>query len=258
MIDAHTKLCCVIGHPVTQSLSPTMHNAAYEKLGLNYAFLAFDITNVFGFINAMRILNIRGTSVTIPYKLEVMKYLDKIDAVAKEIGAVNTIVNDDGKLTGYNTDWIGAVKALEEKTNLKGKRIAILGTGGAARAIAYGLKKKDAYVFAFDRFKLSQFDKLTQSQQFDIILNATPIGMSPDDQNSPITNKRITNNHIVFDIIFAPHQTKLLRDAQKKGAAIVYGYKMLLYQAAEQFKLFTGQDASLEVMEKSIEEVVRL
>ena len=141
MINAKTQLFCVIGHPVIQSLSPLMHNAAFQKLGLNSVFLAFDVTDVTGFIESMRLLNIKGAAVTIPHKVEVMKYIDNIDPVAKEIGAINTIINDNGKLTGYNTDWIGALHALEEKNiTLSGKKVTILGSGGAARAIAYGLR----------------------------------------------------------------------------------------------------------------------
>lgn len=255
MIDALTKLCCVIGHPVAQSLSPIMHNKAYESLKLNYAFLAFDVLDLKNCITAVRTLNIKGVSVTIPYKKEVMKYLDNIDDTAKEIGAVNTIVNIDGSLTGLNTDWIGAVSALKEKKEIKDKNIAIIGNGGAASAISYAVKKEGGKGEIIDRKRGENEIEILKNA--DIIINATPVGMSPNDSESPIPDNILKKSQTVFDIVFKPHETKLLKEAKEQGATVVYGYKMLLYGAARQFKLFTGVDAPIDIMQREIEKYIR-
>ena len=269
MINSQTHLFCVIGHPVSQSLSPLMHNAAFQKLELNHVFLAFDVSDLKGFINSARLLNIKGMSVTIPHKIEVMKNLDSIDETAQKIGAVNTIINQNHKFIGTNTDWLGAIKALEEKIAVSGKNIAVIGAGGAARAIIYGLNTQKAKIYVFNRnydtgqklsdefglsgaYPLSEFMKSSKQLNFDIIINTTSVGMSPDDKNSPVPIQSIRKNQIVFDIVFKPSQTRLLHDAKSQGASIVYGYKMLLYQAEEQFKLFTGHNAPINVMEKAI------
>lgn len=265
MIDAKTKLCCVIGNPIAQSLSPLIHNAAYKALGLNFAFLAFQVSDVASAIAGFRALGIAGISVTIPHKLEVLKYVDEIDETAKIIGAANTIVNRNGKLIATNTDWIGALKALEEKTNPAKKRVALFGAGGAARALAFGLAKRKAKVYVFNRtyedayklvqefkleteYSLSDMDKLSD---MDIIINATSVGMTPNN-DSIIPINFIKPDHIVFDIVFKPKETKLIQYAKAKKATVIYGYKMLLHQAVVQFKLFTGIDAPLAVMERSI------
>lgn len=269
MINAKTKLCCIIGNPVEHSLSPQLHNAAYESLGLNYVFLAFRVSDVKSALLGFKELGVRGISVTVPYKLEVMKYLDKLDDVARQIGAVNTIINDNGKLIGTNTDWIGALKALEEKTVIKGKRVVILGAGGAARAIVYGLKTRHAIIHVLNRTKKTaellvkkfglekaySLSDATIIEKADIIINATSIGMTPQDWDSPIPAKFVKKNQVVFDIVYTPNETKLLQYAKKKKAVIVYGHKMLLYGVAKQFELFTGKKAPIELMEKALLEI---
>lgn len=266
MTDAKTKLCCVIGNPVEQSISPAVHNAAYKTLGLNYVFLAFNVVSLKKAIEGLKSVGVTGISVTIPHKLEVLKYVDEIDEVASKIGASNTIVNKNGYLTAGNTDWIGAVWALEEKTSLVNKQIALLGAGGAARAIAYGLSRKGSKISVFNRnlenanllvrdFKLKAAYSLNETSKIsaaDIIINATPVGMFPHVNESPIPFESIKNNHLIFDVVFKPNETKLIEYAKRKGAKVVYGYKMLLYQAVEQFKLFTGKEPPISVMEKAI------
>lgn len=264
MIAAKTKLCCVIGNPVEHSLSPQMHNAAYAALGLNFIYLAFTVRDVSKGLSGLKELGVKGISVTIPHKQDVMKYLDEIDETAKKIGAVNTIVNKSGKLFGTNTDWIGAVKALEEKTRITGKTVAVLGAGGAARAVIYGLKQNEAIVHVFNRtlenaetlkkeFNLAGahfLGDLNLISEMDIIINTTSVGMAPDVDASPIPMACIRSNQIVFDIIFAPKNTRLLQYAKVQKATIVYGYKMLLYQAIPQFELYTGERAPIKLMEK--------
>lgn len=264
MIDAKTKLCCVIGNPIAQSISPHLHNSLYKILRLNYRFLAFQVSDVKNAIAGFRALNITGISVTIPHKQEVMKYLDEIDQTAQKIGAVNTIINKSGKLIGTNTDWIGALKAIERKTQISGKNVALLGAGGAARALAYGLSIKGANVSVFNRsvekanqlkslfhlngaFNLKEKDKILLS---DIMINTTSVGMIPKSNQSPIPLDFIRAKQIVFDIVNRPPTTKLLQYAKVKKAIVIYGYEMLLYGAQKQFELFTGNKAPIDTMEK--------
>lgn len=267
-ISARTKICLVIGSPKTQSLSPIMHNAGYRKLGIDdqFIYLSAEVKpkNLKMAMDGIKVLEIKGVSITMPHKQDIMKYLDKISEEAKTIGAVNTVVNRKGKLIGYNTDWIGALQALEQKTNLKGKGVTVIGAGGVARAIIYGLKKKKAEVTIFNRSleharKLAQkfnckyygLDSLKEAQNSDIIINATSVGMNED--KSPIEKKFLRGNHIIFDVVYSPKETSLIKDATQKGAKIVYGYEMLLYQGVAQFELYTGMKAPIETMRKALE-----
>jgi len=266
MINAKTKLCCIIGNPVEHSLSPQMHNAAFKKVGLNYIFLAFKVENVKAALEDFRSINTKGIVVTIPHKLSVMKYVDEIDETARKIGAVNAIVNVTGKLRATNTDCIGAIRALEEKISLKDKRIALLGAGGGARAVAYGLKMKGAKVYVFNRsvdkakklvkeFGLEGNSSLENYEEIsisDVIINATSVGMEPKNDQSPIPSACINSSHTVFDIVYTPYETKLLEFAKGKKAKIVYGYKMVLYGGMKIFEYFTGQKAPRDIMEKAL------
>jgi len=266
VIDAKTKICCLIGDPVEHSLSPLIHNAGYQALGINYAYVPFRVSDIKQAIEGIRGLGIRGASITLPHKTSAIKYIDKIDPLAEEIGAVNTIVNDDGVLTGYNTDCDGALKALEEVTTLNGKRAVLIGSGGAALAIAVGLKAKGVKLVVLNRTeekakKLAQkvnaegsggLDKLAEISSADILINATPVGMLPETDRSIIPKDLLHNRLTVFDIISNPKETRLLIEAREMGCAVVYGYKMLLYQAAKQFELFTGHQAPLPAMESAL------
>lgn len=266
MINAKTKLCCIIGNPVEHSLSPQMHNAAFRKLELNYIFLAFKVENVKAALEGFRSIVTKGIVVTIPHKLSVMKYVDEIDEIALKIGAVNAIVNVKGKLNATNTDCGGAIDAMEENINLKGKKISLLGAGGAARAVAYGLKMKRAKVYIYNR-TLDSAKKLVNDfsldgcsplrnfkgiRNSDVIINATSVGMAPNEEQSPIPSDCITSNHLVFDIVYAPHHTKLIKYAKAKKAKIIYGYKMVLYGGMRIFEFFTGKKAPKEVLEKTL------
>ena len=266
MINADTKICCLIGDPVEHSLSPLIHNAGYQALGINYAYVSFRVSDIKQAIEGIRGLAIRGASVTIPHKVSAIKYLDKIDPLAEKIGAVNTIVNDDGVLTGYNTDGDGALQALETVTMLKSKKAVLIGSGGAALAIAVGLKEKGVKLVVLNRTedkarklakKVSAEDsgglkKLSEISSADILINATPVGMWPEADQSIIPKELLHNRLTVFDIVYNPRETRLLIEAREKGCAVVYGYKMLLYQAARQFELFTGLKAPLPAMESAL------
>lgn len=259
------KICLSIGYPIKTSRSPSIHNAGYEKLGIDdeFIYLRAEVKPEFlkMAIDGVRGLGIRGVSVTMPHKQTVMKYLDKIDKDAKAIGAVNTIVNDNGKLTGFNTDYIGVLVALEKKTTLKDKKVAVIGAGGAARAIVYGLSKKGAKVKVFNRTldkakilgqefgcEYGDLGSIQEISSIDVVINATSIGMNED--KSPIDKKFLNKNQIIFDIVYTPKETRLIKEAKEKGAKVILGYEMLLFQGVEQFKLYTGFDAPVDVMKE--------
>jgi shikimate dehydrogenase len=262
----------IIGDPVEHSLSPAMHNKAYEALGIDDEFVyvgcRVKMEDVKDVVRAAAAMGIRGLTCTIPHKVEVMKYLDKkyIDPIALAIGAVNTIVNDDGILKGYNTDWLGVLKPLERLIELKGKSVAILGAGGVARAMAYAVSSRGAFFTVFNRthekaVDLSRdFGGLARSykdiacvQDMDIVLNATSLGMAPREDETPLPKQYITKKQIVFDAIYAPFETRLLREAREQGAKLIHGAEMLLYQATAQFELYTGRKAPEKEMREALE-----
>lgn len=267
-INAKTKLCIVVGNPIEHSLSPALHNAGYKKLGLNFVYTAFKVEDVENMIKGIRALGIRGVSVTIPHKVTVIPFLDSIHATARKIGAVNTILNNGGELIGYNTDCEGATHALKEvlgKKQLKGKKVILVGAGGAARAIAFGLKQEEADVLLLNRTldkakelgtqvgtDFGDLSRLPEIKKADILIHATRVGMNPNSNDSLIPTKYLHKNLVVFDIVYSPKETKLIKDAKRVGCKIVYGYKMLLYQAVAQFELYTGYDAPVKVMEKAL------
>lgn len=261
MIDGKTTTCCVIGNPIKHSLSPTMHNAAYEKLGLNFVYVAFRVENVGDAVIGMRGLGIRGMSVTIPHKVSIIKYLDRIDSLAKNIGAVNTVVNENGKLLGYNTDCEGAMRALKEITDIRGKSVVLIGAGGAARAIAFGLKQEGALLTILNRTKkraeelagelgsaFGDLSMLSSVKNAAILINATATGMNPNTNESLVQKEHLRPGTVVFDIVYNPHETMLIREAKTIGCKVVYGYKMFLYQAVAQFELFTNAKATPDVV----------
>jgi len=271
--SSNLKICLSIGFPIKTSKSPSIHNAGFKKLGIDdqFIYLRAEVKpeNLKMAIDGVRGLDIRGVSVTMPHKSEVIKYLDEIDKTAKEIGAVNTIVNNNGKLKGYNTDCLGALTALEKKTKVRGKKVAIIGGGGVARAIVYILVKKGARVKIFNRdlkkaenlakefgCEYAGLDLLEEIQGMDIIINATSVGMN---ENKSLIDKNFLNKkQIVLDIITSPYETRLLKDAKSKGAKVIYGYEMLLYQGVEQFKLYTGFKAPVEAMRKALEDTLKI
>ena len=260
--DASTTLYGIIGHPVSHSLSPAMHNAAFDAVGINAVYLAFDVTDLPSAVRGIRALGIKGLSVTIPHKVEIMEFLDEVDDVARRIGAVNTLVNRNGSLWGGNTDWIGAVKALEEQTQLEGKRAVVLGAGGSARAVCAGLKKRGAYVHIVNRTvenakKLAErfacswsgLDEI-QDIEGEILVNTTSVGMEPDSHKTPVPAEILERFSIVMDIVYAPLKTRLLDEAEKAGCVTINGLRMLLLQAVSQFEFWTGRKAPINVMEK--------
>lgn len=272
MLNGKTIVTGIFGNPVEHSLSPQMHNAAFEVLGINAVYVPFLTHDIENAVLAIRALNIRGVSVTIPFKKAVMNYIDEIEEIGLLSSSVNTLINDNGKIIGTNSDGYGAIAALEEKTTLGGKNVVILGNGGSALGIASAIMLKDNVKTlkilgrSLDRlssfaasFKKASGKKIetgvlneSQEQIFsaDIIINTTPIGMSPNYNASPLDKTLLEKHHTVFDIVYTPKQTKLLEYALEKGATAIYGYKMLLHQAIIQFERWTLQKPPIEIMEE--------
>lgn len=282
MIDANTKLCALIGNPVGHSLSPALHNAAFREMGLNYAYLAFKVEDLAKAVAGIRALGIKGVSVTIPHKVQVMEYLDEIDATAREIGAINTILNIDGRLQGYNTDSSGALQALTDAgIAFAGKKILILGSGGAARAVAFGLAahssiklltilgiiedelkslqgdlaKKGELAISAELLSQSVLEKVVSDA--DLVINCTPVGMHPEVDRSVIPLGLLQKGQVVFDVVYNPLKTKLLREAKEAGCRVISGVEMFVNQAATQFELWTGEKAPVKIMREVVEKALK-
>lgn len=265
-INTETRLFGVIGNPVVHSLGPLVHNLAFELTGINAVYLAFETRDVEKVIHGMQGLSIGGLSVTIPSKIAIMDYLDEIHPMAKKIGAVNTVVNRGGRISGYNTDCEGAMDALGKVVSVKGKRVGIIGAGGAARAIGFGVQEKGGETLIFNRspepgrnlasaiggvyHPLSDI----RSRVCDILVNTTPVGMYPETGNSPVQKDALKKDMVVMDIVYNPLETRLLSLAKDMGCTVVDGLLMFIFQAAKQFELFTGQTAPVSAMEKAARE----
>jgi shikimate dehydrogenase len=275
-ISGKTRVCAVIGDPVEHSLSPVMHNAAFQKLGLNLVYVAFKVTRngLKDAISGARSLGLRGLNVTMPHKKAVMSYLDETDSAAEAIGAVNTILNNQGKLIGYNTDGKGAMIALQESGIYpEEKKMLILGAGGAAKAIAFQAAQEVEELVILNRTseKAEQLAELLckkfgkkvkggalsaevlkeEMKTTDILVNATSVGMNPDVNMSPVPLDLLRRDLCVMDIIYNPFETKLVKDAKAVGAKVVLGLEMLLYQGAVAFEIWTNCPAPVDVMKKA-------
>lgn len=267
-INGKTRIYGIIGNPVSHSLSPLMHNRAFQVCGENRVYLPLHTENLEAALQGLRGMHIDGVSVTIPYKEQVLGLLDEIDPVARKIGAVNTIVvkreGDSTLLCGTNTDWIGANQALANKIELAGCRAVVLGAGGAARAIGFGLLEAGTEVEIKSRDQVkggllaeqlgaawSPLDRepLKSAQ---ILINATSVGMEPGADVSPVAAELIGGYRVVMDIVYAPLQTKLLGEAAALGCTAVNGLEMLLYQGVAQFELWTGREAPVEAMRQEL------
>jgi shikimate dehydrogenase len=256
----------VIGHPIAHSLSPVLFRRAFLELGIDAEIEKYDVPveDLKSFTDRVRNEKFLGVSVTIPLKDDVMKYMDEIDVVAAEIGAVNTIVNNDGVLKGFNTDWIGATRAVEEVASFKGKTVVVLGAGGAAAAIVYAARKAGGTVIVLnrtiekahelaDRFHCG-YESLDNLQKYpaDILINTTSVGMTPKIDETLVPAGYFRSGMTVFDVVYTPLETRLVREAKAAGCSIVPGYKMLLFQAEKQFELWFGEKPPIEKMEESL------
>ena len=257
-------LYVVVGNPIGHSLSPVMHNSALAHSGLDGCYLALRVENIAAAVDGIRGLGIRGASITIPHKIAVMEYLDEVDPMAADIGAVNTVINKDGVLHGYNSDCVGAVKALTEKTEIKGRDVAVIGAGGGARAIGFGLKQEGGIVTIINRTR-SRGEKLAQDLgcrfrplgelkklPYHIVVNATPVGMTPDVDSTPLAARLMAPEMVVMDMVYNPLQTRFLKAADRIGCTVIDGVSMFVHQGAFQFELWTGKKAPLDIMRKVV------
>lgn len=272
-IDGTTRVYGIIGNPVEHSLSPVMHNRAYQECGLNCVYLPFATTHVEKALDGIRHLNIHGVSVTIPHKEAVLQFLDGVDEVARKIGSVNTIkCLRDGKnirLEGFNTDWLGANKALEQELHLKDSKVVILGAGGSARAIGFGLQYAGANIVLCSRTESrgrALADELdcewisiddSSAISGDALVNATSVGMVPDTEKIPVASPVLAEFPVVMDIVYAPLKTLLIKEAENRGCRCINGIEMLLYQGAAQFEIWLERKAPLEAMRDSLVSMVR-
>lgn len=276
-ISGKTKVCGIIGEPIEHTLSPTIHNAAFEELNLDFVYVPFKVKMgmLKEAIRGVRSLGIIGLNVTMPYKSAVMRYLDDVDLVARRVGAVNTILNEGGSLIGYNTDGIGALNALKENgVTINGKNLLLLGAGGAGKAIAFHTAQEAAKLAILNRTlqkakklaealrkefgnkkiickKLSAETVKEELKDTEILINATSIGMHPNTDQSPVTSGLMRPDLCVMDIVYNPPETKLLKDAKAAGAKVVSGVEMLVYQGAASFEIWTKHTAPVEVMKKA-------
>jgi shikimate dehydrogenase len=247
------------------SFGVAMHNAAYRALGLNYTYVAFGTEDTEGAVRAMRVLGLRGLGVTMPHKTRVMAFLDDLSPDARAIGAVNTIVNDAGRLTGHNVDWIGAVRAIREVIEPASLRTAVIGAGGGARSIAYGLAREGNEVVLFNRSTErgeslardlgitfgGDVGQLTDAGHFDLLAHATPVGFHQPDVMLPPSTV-LQPPLVVFDAVPMPIETRLLRTAAARGCRTIAGVRMQLHQAVCQFELYTGLSPDLPVMQEAL------
>jgi len=266
MINGHTQLYGIIGNPVRHSLSPVIHNGAFRRAGINAVYMAFEASHLEAAVAGIRGLGIRGVSVTMPFKTAILSLLDQVAGLAREVQSVNTVRNEAGRLIGYNTDAQGAIEALETKVRLPGKKVLLLGAGGAARAIAFGLKEKGCQVTIANR-SLERGKRLAQEIdgdlrelplpaeeriQADIVINATSVGMPPDEGQSPISYAQLRKGMLVMDIVYHPLRTKLLGEAEEKGCGVIDGLEMLARQGAAQFQIWTGREAAIEEIRRDL------
>lgn len=272
IFDARTLLCASVANPNRESPSPYMHNVGYRHLDINMVYVAVEPEpdDLPAAIEGIRALGFRGCSVSKPFKQQVVGLVDDLDDAAREIGAVNSILNDGGRLVGFNTDWIGVCDSIEEVTPLEGKRIVLLGAGGAARAIAWGLKKRGASPVVFNRSlpraeELCRdlevdlggtFEDLKPGMDHDVVINAVPLGGHGFEGQMAVPKGFLREGSVVLDEIMKPKKTALLREAEGVGAVGIPGIRPLLLQGAPQFKRFTGQDAPLDVMYRALEELL--
>lgn len=265
-VSGHTALYCIIGNPVCQSMGPLMHTTAFRSLGLDAVYLAFKVQDVAAAIQGMKALGVKGASVTHPLKEHVISLLTElteitdVDETARRIGAVNTLVFDTDVIRGTNTDWIGAVRCLETLTPIEGRTFAVLGAGGTARAVIYGITSKGGKAIVINRTEdkgLSLANEFgctfvplskVQTVEADCLVNTTPVGMYPGVEDMPIPASIVSRFQAVADVIYNPLRTRLIKEAESLGCATATGFDMFVHQGAEQFAIWTGKPAPIERM----------
>jgi len=282
-ISAKTRIFCIIGHPITHSFSPFIHNYWFKELGLDFRYLAFHVhpDQLKQSIKGIKALNIKGFNVTIPHKETILPFIDKVDVLAQDIGAINTIKLEEAKLIGRNTDALGGKKALlDAGCKIKNKKVLILGAGGAARAISFALIEDIDYLVIANRtservrilvgdlikkknceIKYINFDTQSLKQELgeiDILINTTPIGMFPNISKSPISKEIIHSDLFIFDLVYNPLETQLLKDAISIGCKAQGGLDMLINQGALAFEWWTNKKPNIDkIKDKLIENLMR-
>jgi len=275
-ISGKTRVCGVIGDPIAHSLSPTIQNAAFNHMKLDFVFLAFNVKTgeLENAMRGMRGLEIHGLNVTMPHKNAVIRHLDEVDSAVKFLGSANTILNEDGRLSGFNTDGVGALNALKKNdVDLAEKKVLLLGAGGAAKAIAFSFAQEAESICILNRAPekaavladalnrvfgmkvvggaLSPNAVQKSLQDADVLVNATSVGMHPHVDQSLVVPQWLKPDLTVMDIVYNPVATKLAKDAKAAGAKVISGVEMLIYQGAASFKIWTGKSAPIEVMRKA-------
>jgi shikimate dehydrogenase len=280
-INGYTKVLCIIGHPVEHSMSPVMYNAALQELGLNFIYLAYDVNpnQLKEAISGFKALGIRGFNLTIPHKETIIKYLDKIDPLAKKIGAINTVKNEDGYLIGRNTDALGAKKGLlDAGCEIKGKKILILGAGGTAKAISFILAEDADKIIIANRTEKRAIELVKnlkknidlkiegkinsekvlreEISKAEILINTTPIGMFPKINQSLVLKNILHSDLFVFDVIYNPLETQLIKDAKEIGCKTLSGLDMLVNQGSLAFEWWTNKKPNVNLMKKKVIEIL--
>jgi len=283
-VSGKTKVCALLGDPVEHSLSPCFQNAAFQHLSLDFIYLAFTVKaeDLGNAILGVRSLKFHGLNITMPHKISVIQYLDELDEDAEKIMSVNTVLNRDGRLIGYTTDGIGALNALKyEGVNPSNKKIVILGAGGASRSISFALAKEAGELVILNRTTtraeklasdvrrligesgkirwggLTEENLRKELEEADILINATSVGMRPNEDETPINKQYLHPDLAVFDLVYHPLETRLLREARMVGAKTINGLSMLIHQGAASFEIWTGVKAPIEVMMKAAEEELK-
>jgi len=285
-ISAGSRVCAVIGDPVAHSLSPQIHNAAFDAAGIDMVYTAFHVCkgDLQRALNGVRSLGIRGLSVTIPHKVDIIPFLDEVDADALSTGSVNTVVNSSGILIGFSTDGPGAVRALEgASVDPAGKSVLMLGSGGAARAIAFSLRsleplpglqilgidepetaalasdlnrgiRKETAAVRWNRLDRGNLEAAMHESE--IVIHTSPVGMSPNTGESLVPAEFFRPGQVVFDVVYTPRETRLLREAREAGAVAVSGLDMFINQAGIQFEIWTGSPAPVGVMTEAVKKAL--
>jgi shikimate dehydrogenase len=281
-ISTQTKILCIIGHPIAHSMSPLMHNIILQDLNLDYLYVAFDIepSRLEDAIRAMKALKIKGMNITLPYKEKAIPYLDKIDPLAEKIGAVNTVKLKDNLLIGKNTDAEGAILALQDSgVDFNGRNVVLLGSGGAAKAVSYAIinninnltilnrteknaiKLKDRLIkssnASIEAKKLNERNLMIEIKKADILINATPIGMYPYQNESPVPEKLIHEELTIFDLIYNPLETQIIKDAKKKGCKTLNGLDMLIYQGSLALKWWIGIEPNKILLKNKLMDILK-